>query len=235
MNQNRKVNKEVTISIHQPAYLPWLGYLDKLMRSDVFVYLDNVQFEKNSFINRNKIKTPQGVIWLTVPVKLKGHTSKTIAETEIDNSKNWRKDHLSTIFFNYKKARNFSLLYPHLEKLYSLEYASLSDLCYDHLLFWLRHLGIEKKIVKGTELGILAEKSDLVLHICKRFNATRYISGTLGRHYLRIDNFQSAGIEVEFQDYQHPVYEQLWGEFVPNLSILDYCLNVGDPGLIINS
>jgi len=226
--------EDLIISIHQPAYLPWLGYFDKLMRGDIFVFLDNVQFEKNSFINRNKIKTPQGAIWLTVPAKLKGHLGKTIKETGIDNSKDWQKNHLSTIFFNYKKARNFSVLYPELEKLYAKEYGNMSDLCYDQLLFWLDWLGIKKEIINASELGLTSEKSDLVLEICGKLGATKYISGTLGRDYLESGKFKSAGIEIEFQEYNQPVYEQLWGEYIPNLSILDYAMNNGKNDLILN-
>jgi hypothetical protein len=234
-NLDENGRADLILSIHQPAYLPWLGYFDKILRSDIFVYMDNVQFERNSFINRNRIKTPQGAIWLTVPVKLKGHTGKTIQETEIDNSKNWRKDHLSTIFFNYKKARNFSVLYPELEKLYAKEYVSVSALCFDQLLFWLAWLGIKKEIIKASELGLTAEKSDLVLEICEKLSATKYLSGALGRDYLELGKFKLAGIEIELQEYKQPVYEQLWGEFIPNLSILDYCLNAGDPKSISNS
>src|ERR1035437_4150954 len=99
------------LTAHQPAYLPWLGYFDKIIKSDIFVYLDTVQFEKNSFTNRNKVKTPQGAAWLTVPVKIKGHIGKTMMEIEIDNSQDWRKKHLNTIFMNYKKAARFEECY----------------------------------------------------------------------------------------------------------------------------
>lgn len=221
------------LSAHQPAYLPWLGYFDKLMRSDIFVYLDNVQFEKNSFINRNKIKTPQGAIWLTIPIKIKGHTNKMIREMEIDISKNWRKDHLLAIYLNYKKARKFTELYPELEKLYAVEYKSLSDLCFCHLQFWLRWLGVNKKIIKASELELTSNKSELVLEICQKFNATKYISGALGKDYLELDKFEVAGIDVEFQEYHQPVYEQLWGDYLPNLSILDFCFNGGDQASIV--
>ena len=104
------------LSAHQPAYLPWLGYFDKIIKSDVFVFLDTVQFEKNSFINRNKIKTPQGSVWLTVPVKLKGHLDVPLLKIEIDHKINWQKNHLKSIYLNYKKAPHYKEGYFKIEE-----------------------------------------------------------------------------------------------------------------------
>ena len=125
------------ISIHQPAYLPWLGYFDKIIHSDVFVYLDTVQLEKNSYSYRNKIRTPQGSTWLTIPLKMRGHTSSTIKDVLIDNSQQWKKKHLKCIYYNYKKSPYFDELYSKLEVLYEDEYELFSDLAYNHLLFWI--------------------------------------------------------------------------------------------------
>jgi hypothetical protein len=115
------------ISIHQPAYLPWLGYFDKINRSDIFIYLDTVQLEKNSYsyTYRNKIKTPQGSTWLTVPLKTKGHTAKSIGDIRIDNSRNWKKKHLKNIFFNYKKAKFFDEVYPKIALLFEVSILTL--------------------------------------------------------------------------------------------------------------
>ena len=115
------------VSIHQPAYLPWLGYFDKIIRSDVFVYLDTVQIEKNSYSYRNKIKTPQGSTWLTIPLKMKGHTSNAIKDVLIDDSQQWKKKHLKNIFFNYKKSAFFDELYPKIESLYKEDFELFSD------------------------------------------------------------------------------------------------------------
>jgi hypothetical protein len=213
------------VSIHQPAYLPWLGYFDKLMRSDVFVFLDTVQFEKNSFINRNRIKTSQGAQWLTVPVKTKGHTASTLQETEIDQSQNWKSKHLKSIALNYRNAVMFAKRFPRLEALYQSEEYSLSDMCFEQLQFWLNELGIEKIVVRASSLPVDTKKSDLVFDLCRHFNAQHYISGALGRDYLDEEKFRQAGIHIEYQDYQHPVYPQLHGKFLPYMGIVDLWMN----------
>ena len=130
------------VSVHQPSYLPWLGYFDKISRSDVFIFLDTVQFETNSFINRNKIKTSQGEAWLTVPVKSKGHMSKLVLDLRINNAKNWRQKHLKSIFHNYKKCINFDELYPKLKVLYQIDDDKFADLMFVHMQFWLKELKI---------------------------------------------------------------------------------------------
>jgi hypothetical protein len=209
------------LSVHQPAYLPWLGYFDKLIRSDVFVFLDTVQYEKNSFINRNRIKTPQGMLWLTVPVKTRGHIASTLQQTEIDNSQNWRAKHLKSIYLNYRAAPRFERCYARLEALYAAEDGLLADMCFRQLQFWLKEFGIEKTLVRASSLPIESRKSDLVFDLCQHFGADYYISGALGTHYLEQDKFKEAGIEIEYQDYRHPVYPQLHGEFMPNLGIVD--------------
>src|SRR5580704_11293436 len=105
------------LSAHQPAYLPWLGYFHKIAQADVFVYLDSVQYEKNSYINRNQIKTPQGASWLTIPVKTKGHMGGSLRTTNIDDSQPWRSKHLKSIEMNYRKASRFDLCFPKIQAL----------------------------------------------------------------------------------------------------------------------
>jgi len=213
------------ISIHQSAYLPWLGYFDKIIRSDVFVYLDTVQLEKNSYSYRNKIKTPQGSTWLTIPLKMKGHTSNVIKDVLIDNSQQWKKKHLKNIFFNYKKSAFFDELYPKIESLYKEDFELFSDLTYHHLLFWLKELNIQTKIIKSSDLNIDSKKSDLILELCSEFNADKYISGALGKDYLNECSFKDKSIGVEYQDYQHPKYQQLHGEFLSHMGVVDFCMN----------
>ena len=217
--------KNMKISAHQPAYLPWLGYLDKIKSCDVFVYMDSVQFQKNSFINRNLIKTANGPIWLTIPVKQKGHMSSTMLELQLDNSKLWNRKHLSAIEMNYRKAKRFEEIFPKLEKLYQTQYDLLIDLCWDHLQFWLNELDIKTKIVKLSSMNLTSYKSDLVLDMCKHLHATHYFSGARGIDYLNEESFQKENIVIEYQAYQHVVYPQLYGEFVPNLGVVDYLMN----------
>lgn len=221
------------LSAHQPAYLPWLGYFEKLIRSDVFVFMDTVQYEKNSYINRNRIKTAQGPIWLTIPVKSKGHITSSLLETEIDNRQHWKEKHLKSIWLNYKKAPRFDYCYPRLETLYAEEDELLADLCFRHLAFWLEEINVERRIVRLGTLPIDSRKSDLVFDICKYFGADRYISGALGMNYLDENKFDAAGIRIEYQVYKQPVYQQLHGEFMPNLSILDFWMNTDRLDLIM--
>jgi hypothetical protein len=220
------------ISIHQPAYLPWLGYFDKIIRSDIFIYLDTVQLEKNSYSYRNKIKTPQGSAWLTIPLRMKGHTSSVIKDVLIDNSQQWKKKHLKNIFFNYKKSPFFDELYPKIENLYKTDFDLFSDLAYEHLLFWLKELNIKTKIIKSSDLNIDSKKSDLILDLCQHHNADKYISGALGKDYLDEDHFKEKDIKIEYQDYQHPTYQQLNGDFLSHMGVVDFCMNSNEVKLI---
>ena len=217
------------ISAHQPAYMPWLGYLDRIRRSDVFVFLDTVQFEKNSFINRNKIKMQAGTHWLTMPVRLRGHMSSNVAETPIDNDQPWRRKHLGAIEAAYGRARFFRDLRPKLETIMSGREDLVAELCWLQLQFWLAEFKIDTKVVRASELGLTSRKSDLVLEICQTLSATRYISGPFGKDYLNENAFVASGVEIEYDHYEHPVYPQLWGNFIQGLSCLDLWMNVG-PG-----
>ncbi|MBI3290798.1 WbqC family protein [Candidatus Falkowbacteria bacterium] len=215
------------ISIHQPAYLPWLGYFHKIMLADIFVFFDTTQFEKNSFINRNKIKTPQGGQWLTVPVKLKGHLEKRIDQIEIFDQA-WQKDHWKVIELNYKKAKYWQIYSPRLHEFYQKDYGNIAEACFSQLKIFAEILGLETKMVKASGLKIFESKKDeLVLDICRELKADAYVSGNQGKGYLDAVKFEKDNIKVYFQDYQHPSYSQLWGEFIPCLSVLDLILNEG--------
>jgi hypothetical protein len=222
----------VILSAHQPAYLPWLGYFEKIARCDVFIYLDSVQFEKGSFTNRNKIKTANGPIMLTIPLKLQGYKDFCVGEIQVDNSQNWREKHLKSIYLSYKKAPNFDERYSKLEKLYSQKNELLGEICFSQLLFWLNELGINKKIIRSSTLDIESKKSDLILDLCKKFKANHYLSGALGRDYLKETEFAESNIEVEYQDFKHPIYKQLHGPFEPYMGIVDFWMNSEGSGLI---
>jgi hypothetical protein len=220
------------VSAHQPAYLPWLGYLEKIARADVFVYLDTVQFERNSFINRNQIKTPQGALWLTIPVKAKGHMSGSLRTTEIDESQPWRTKHLKSIEMNYRKASRFNEWFPKIEALLSMPESNLANYCWHHLQFWLEELNIVTRIVRSSDLSISSSKSDLVLDLCRHFGARRYLSGIQGCDYLVEGDFKDAGIAIEYQSFNSPEYPQLWGNFIPNLSVLDWRMNMSEASFL---
>ena len=219
------------VCIHQPAYLPWLGYFDRVAASDLFIFLDTVQFERNSFTNRNRIKTANGPIWLTVPVRLKNHLEKSVIEIEIDNSQSWKKKHLRSIEQNYRKAPGFAGKFERLRLLYTPDDTRLAELCYRQLLFWLSELKIATRVVRSSELGVTGSKSDLVLSLCKEVGANVYISGPFGRDYLVKRRFGEAKIEIRYRDFVHPVYPQLFGDFVPAMAVVDYWMNCAGPGI----
>jgi hypothetical protein len=219
------------LSAHQPAYLPWLGYFDKIARADVFVYLDTVQFEKNSFINRNRIKTPQGALWLTIPVKTRGHTTASLRTTEIDDAQPWRAKHLKSIEMNYRKAPRFEECFPKIEALIRMPESNLAEYCFHQLRFWLDELAIDTQVVRSSELPVKSTKSDLVLDLCRHFGVQHYLSGALGRDYLVEHDFKNAGIAIEYQSFVPQTYCQLWGDFIPYLSALDWWMNMTDGSL----
>jgi len=219
----------VIVSIHQPAYLPWLGYFDRIAKSDLFIVLDNVQFERNSFINRNKIKTANGPIWLTIPVRLDRHFDKTIAETAIDATKNWQKKHLRSIEQSYARAAGFPAKFERLQVVYEGEAVSLSAFCIRQLRFWLNELGITTPTRSASELDAGGRKSEMILALCKRAGASTYLSGPFGRDYLDLAEFKRAGVEVQFHDFKHPIYPQLHGSFLPGMGVVDYWMNAEAP------
>jgi len=217
------------ITIHQPNYIPWLGFFHKLLISDVYVSFDDVQFEKNSYNNRNKIKTSQGDCWLTVPIITKGKSKETlINNAKIDHKQNWAKKHLKTIQTNYSKSQFYEDYILFFEETYNKNWDTLSMLNM-HILTWLlKELKIDIEVVLSSEIKDKKGKKDkLVFDICKILDADIYISGTLGKEYLNIDDFNKKGINVYFQDYKHPIYSQLWGNFIPNMSIIDLLFNYG--------
>jgi len=216
------------ISINQPGYLPWAGYFNRIARSDVHVVLDHVQFEKNSFVNRNKVLGPSGPFWLTVPVRTKGKFgSLPICEIEIDASQHWQRKHLQSIRSAYGRAPYFGDYWPIIEKAVSSDNSRLSALCGDLTGRLLQALDIETKVCRSSNFDFQQAKSDLVLEICRHFDATRYLSGPFGRDYLDLQSFEDAGVAVEFNDYTAAPYAQQSSEFVPNLSVLDLLFNEG--------
>ncbi len=222
----------MVVTIHQPAYIPWLGYFDRILRSDIYVFLDTVQYEKNSYINRNRIKNSQGGFWLTIPLKSKGHMQNKIKDLLIDDTQHWKKKHLKSIYLSYRKASFFDDFFPKLETLYKSEFASFSDLAYSHLMFWLKELGIDTKVVKASDIPTSSVKSNLILELCTKLGATRYISGKNGRNYLDKSSFIEKSIQIEYQNYRYLKYPQVYGPFLPNLSVVDFWMNSNQVNLI---
>jgi hypothetical protein len=219
-------------AVHQPQFMPWLGYLDKIVRSETFAFLDNVQFKKNEFQNRNKIKTAQGWMWLTVPVLYK--YPEHIDEVKINDRADWRKKHVRTLAINYQKAPYFHDIFPEVERFYAGDSASIAEVNRESVLMLLGLLGLDRKIVITSALGHLPEEpSERLAAICESLGADTYLSGAGGRAYLDLEPFNKKGITVVFQEFKHPVYPQLYGDFIPNLSLLDLLFNCGPDSLNI--
>ncbi|PIZ15507.1 hypothetical protein COY51_04980 [Candidatus Desantisbacteria bacterium CG_4_10_14_0_8_um_filter_39_17] len=221
------------IAIHQPQYLPWLGYFDKIDKSDKFVLLDDVQFKKNEWQNRNRIKTAGsgGWQWITVPVIHR--FGQKINEVKINNQENWCKKHLHQLETNYFKSPHFPQYYDFLKETYARKWENLSEVNIYFIEYLTKTLGIKKQLVKSSDLKVSGEKTDRLVNICKMLNANIYLSGVGAKEYIEIEKFEKEKIKVIFQDFHHPVYKQLYGEFIPNLSVVDLLFNYGDESLKI--
>ena len=217
------------VAIHQPNYLPWLGFFNKVSMADVYVILDSVQYEKGGFSNRNKIRTldyDTGWKWLTVPVK-KGGSNNLLKDVEIDNNQQWKKKTCINININYNKAPFFDEYYDILQDIYNKDLDNLCKLNVNIIYELFKIFKINPKIIYSSEMNIEEKKSNLILEICKKLNATTYISGISGKNYLDIESFKTAGIDIIFQEYKHPVYRQVYQPFIPNMSAIDLLFNHG--------
>ena len=221
-------------AIHQPNYLPWLGYFYKIARSEVFVFLDNVQYGKNNIINRNKIKTAQGAAWLTVGVLSKGRLGQLIKDVDINNDTSWRRTHEKSISQNYSKAPYFKKYKDFFEDIYYKQWEKLVHLNEALIKLNCDLLGIrDVKFIRASELSISGQSTELLINICKAIGADTYLSGFGGKKYMDEKAFEQASISLSYYDFDHPTYNQLWGEFIPNLSIIDLLFNEGGKSLEI--
>ena len=220
------------VAVHQPQYLPWLGYFDKISRADIFVLLDNVQFKKNEWQNRNKIKTAQGWQWLTVPVRYK--YPQLINEVTINSDVRWQHKQRQAILSNYRKASHYHYLEEFFEEILSRSWQMISQLNITAVRKLTRVLGIETPIFVASELGNFPRDPDeRLIALAKQFGADTYLAGKGGNQYMDLEKYRRSGIQVRFQDYNHPVYDQLFGNFEPYMSVIDLVLNHGDKSLSI--
>jgi len=218
------------LAVLQPSYLPWLGYFDQIDRVDVFVYYDDVQYDKNGWRNRNRVKGPNGPVWLSVPVKHSGRGRQSINEVETDGQ-SWSRKHLRSLEQFYAKAPYGRDYMPGIAELLSRPWMRLVDLdiaINDAIVQW---LGLNAKIVRSSSLGIEGDRNERLIRICRHFGADRYLSGNAAKVYVDPAAFAEVGISVEWQDYSHPAYPQIHGPFVSHLSIIDLLMNAGPDSL----
>ncbi|MGA8538893.1 MAG: WbqC family protein [Terriglobales bacterium] len=224
------------IATMQPTYLPWIGYFDLLDQVDKFVLLDTVQFEDRSWQQRNRIKTPTGLLWLTVPVVFRGRAGQHIVDVEIRVADFWRK-HLLAVELNYRRAPFFDRYYPVLSEFLRSASSSLRLAELTITLFrWLEEeLGINTPVVRSSELGVHGKRTHLVAEVCSLSGATTHVSPLGSAIYLldELPILTDRGIDPVFQHYEHPIYRQLFPPFQSHASILDLLFNEGENALAI--
>ena len=213
------------ISIHQPDYIPYPGYFYKIAQSDVFVFLDDAQYSNDNMHQWNRIKTPQGECRLKIPVK--HEFGDNINEVQTRDNLKWREKHLKTIEMNYLRAPYFPEAFPAIREIIASDHADLAELNIELNTHICRCFGIGKKFIRSSDMDISTRKEERVIDICVMLGGTKYISGNGARAYQTEEHFTSRGVELCYTDYHPFEYEQLWGDFIPNLSILDYIFNCG--------
>jgi len=216
-----------TIGILQPGYLPWLGFFEQLARADVFVVYDDVQFEKGGWRNRNRIKTPQGAQWLSVPVLTKNEGFPLIRDVCINRKEAWGGKHVKSLRQNYGKAPYFQDYAPELFSILERDWDRLHDLNLE-LIGWLAgKMGIATEMVLASELDIPGVRTERLIRIIRHLGGDAFYEGAAGKNYIDPQEFLDQGITVIFQDYMHPVYPQLYGDFISHLSVVDLLFNCG--------
>lgn len=217
------------ITVHQPNYLPYIGYFAKAMKSDKFISYDTAQFTKNDFINRNRIKTPHGWTWLTIPVKKP--LTRPIYEIEIDNTKKWAKKHWLAIKSNYGRCEYFCEYEQFFNEAYEMEWTKLIDINEYFLKSLFKIICPKVEFIKASELDIQNNlgPTDMLIEITKKVNGDVYLSGIDGSKYLDENKFTHP--KLELIQFDHPVYQQRFNEFIPNLSIIDLLFNFGEDSI----
>jgi len=215
------------VAIVQSNYIPWKGYFDMIASVDEFIIYDDMQFTRRDWRNRNLIKTPQGMQWLTVPVQVKGKYSQAIRETALQNN-DWAESHWRSLSLNYTRAAHFSTMRERIEPLYQARFNTISELNRYFLEAICDILAIGTPITNCWDYRLIEGKSERLADLCTQAGGTIYVSGPAARDYLDETVFAQRNVAVEWFDYTHyPEYPQLWGEFVHGVSILDLLFNCG--------
>jgi hypothetical protein len=220
------------VGIHQPNFMPWLGYFYKMAVADKFVYLDNVPYSKGSYTNRVQIKTQGGPRWLTVPVLTSGKLGQNIVELVADDHSAWRKKTLATLDGSYRKCPHFKTYFGDIQRIISSGPANLADLNIELIEYFAGQLGIATQTgklrrVRSSALAAQGKATDLLTAICKELGADTYLSGSGGANYQDEQAFAAAGLKLIYAKYKHPAYPQAFGEFVSGLTIADLLFNCG--------
>ena len=224
----------MNVVILQPSYIPWRGYFDQILQADLFIFYDDVQYDKHGWRNRNQIKTAQGEQWLTIPVHSKGVTEGIpIKDVRIDWSKLWSKKHLKSLKFAYAKAPYLAKYYSWLESIYNRRDEYLADFTIETTIELARILGIDKtKFMRSSSLeGVNGIKTDRLIQILETVGASHYMSGPSAKNYIENEKFAEAKIGLEFIKYDYPPYKQLHPPYNPYITILDLLFMEGEQAL----
>jgi len=213
------------IAIHQPNYIPWLGYFYKIYQSDIFVFLDDVQFSNEGMQNYHYIKTPQGSYRLKIPVNSK--FGESINEIKTRDELGWKKKHLKTIEMNYKKTKHFEEVFSDYSSLLLNDYNDLSHLDISIIRHICKKFGISTDFINSSQMNLNTKREEKVLDICSSLNSQIYYSGTGAKAYQNEENFSKRGIELRYSEFKAFEYPQLWGDFQSNVSVIDYLMNCG--------
>ena len=221
------IQKLTNVIIRQPGYLPNLGFFKKIQSCDTFVFLDDIQFVKDRFDNRNRIRTKDGTTWLTVPVK-RPVFKKNLNEILITNDIDWQRNHLNIIEEAYHDARLFTTYWYSLQKILDKNWTKLIDLNIELIRYFMSVLNLTTYTLNSSTLKKSSDRSQRLLDICKHLDASCYISGISGKDYLDEEVFHNSGIKIIYENFQHPLHKQIHGNFIENLSILDLLFNEGE-------
>jgi hypothetical protein len=222
----------VIVACHQPNFLPWIGFFYKALLADLVVLLDDVQFARGfTWVNRNRLKCDQGELWLTVPVKKKGRGLQKISDVEVVDEGNWPRRFFQGISQNYAHAPYFAEHSAFLKDLMQMRWRKLVDLNVAAIYYLAGSLGIGNKVVLQSSLQIQSQGSELLVKITKETGADVYLTPLVSKKYVDEILFARQGITIQFFKFIPPVYPQLWGEFIYNLSALDLLLNCGGKSL----
>jgi len=216
--------------ILQPSYIPWRGYFDQIYRADVFVFYDDVQYDKHGWRNRNRIKNHQGGQWLTIPVHSRGVVIESIPINQVGIAweQSWAEKHWRAIQQAYYKAPYFNLYAAWLEEVYQRRPERLADFTIPMTIEIAQKLGIcRTRFLRSSELNASGQKTDRLIEILSGLGATRYISGPSARDYIENEKFETAGISLQYMQYNYPEYPQLYPPFDPNVTILDLLFMAG--------
>lgn len=217
------------VTIHQPQYLPWLGYLDKIDQADLFIALDSVQFKKNEWQNRNRIRTAGGCQWVTVPVLHR--LGQLLKDVRINQTVNWQRQHRHAIEMQYAQAPFRDHYLPELLSLYALPWERLHELNMRVIRWLLGAYGITTPVRCASEWEAREEPTDRLIDLCHAAGASGYLSGPGGEQYLDVMRFESSGLKLEMQQFHHPIYRQVYEPFMPAMSAIDLLFCSGPDAL----